>query len=30
MYRVDQTAVQNWIKATIGNAEWSHVQIAEL
>ena len=30
MYRVDQTAVQNWIKATIGNAEWSHVQIVNL
>jgi hypothetical protein len=30
MYRVDQTAVQNWIKATIGNTEWSHVQILDL
>jgi hypothetical protein len=30
MYRVDQAAVQNWIKATIGNAEWSHVQIVDL
>jgi secreted trypsin-like serine protease len=30
MYRVDQTAVQNWIKATIGNTEWSHVQIVNL
>jgi hypothetical protein len=30
MYRVDQAAVQNWVKATIGNAEWSHVQIVDL
>jgi hypothetical protein len=30
MYRVDRTAVQDWIRATIGNAEWSQVQLADL
>ena len=30
MYRVDQTAVQQWIKDTIGATEWSKVQIANL
>jgi Trypsin len=30
MYRVDQTAVQQWIKDTIGTSEWSKVTIANL
>jgi Trypsin len=30
MYRVDQAAVQDWIKTTIGPAEWSLVNIASL
>jgi hypothetical protein len=30
MYRVDQAAVQNWIKGVIGNAEWAKVQIVNL
>jgi hypothetical protein len=30
MYRVDQAAVQQWIKDTIGATEWSKVQIADL
>jgi secreted trypsin-like serine protease len=30
MYRVDQAAVQQWIKDTIGTSEWSKVTIANL
>jgi hypothetical protein len=30
MYRVDQLAVQQWIKKTIGDTEWSKVTIANL
>jgi hypothetical protein len=30
MYRVDQAAVQDWIKGIIGNTEWSQVQIVNL
>lgn len=30
MYRVDQAAVQSWIRTTIGEAQWSLVQITEL
>jgi hypothetical protein len=30
MYRIDQAAVQAWIRATIGEAQWSLVRIANL
>jgi Trypsin len=30
MYRVDQAAVQSWIRATIGEAQWSLVHVANL
>jgi hypothetical protein len=30
MYRVDQAAVQAWIRATIGEAQWSLVQVVNL
>jgi Trypsin len=30
MYRVDQAAVQSWIRATIGEAQWSLVRVANL
>jgi secreted trypsin-like serine protease len=30
MYRVNQAAVQQWIKATIGDSEWSKVSIVNL
>ena len=30
MYRVDQAAVQAWIRATIGEAQWSLVRVANL
>jgi Trypsin len=30
MYRIDQGAVQAWIRATIGEAQWSLVRIANL
>jgi hypothetical protein len=30
MYRIDQAAVQAWIRATIGEAQWSFVRIANL
>jgi Trypsin len=30
MYRIDQAAVQAWIRATIGEAQWSLVHIANL
>jgi Trypsin len=30
MYRVDQAAVQSWIRATIGEAQWSVVHVADL
>jgi secreted trypsin-like serine protease len=30
MYRIDQAAVQAWIRTTIGEAQWSLVRIANL
>jgi hypothetical protein len=30
MYRIDQDAVQRWIRTTIGEAQWSLVRIVEL
>ena len=30
MYRVDQAAVQSWIRATIGETEWGLIHFAEL
>jgi len=30
MYRVDQAAVQSWIRATIGEAQWSLVHVVNL
>lgn len=30
MYRIDQAAVQAWIRATIGEAQWSLVHVANL
>jgi trypsin len=30
MYRIDQAAVQAWIRATIGEAQWSLVRVANL
>jgi hypothetical protein len=30
MYRIDQAAVQSWIRATIGEAQWSLVRVANL
>lgn len=30
MYRVDQAAVQSWIRATIGEAQWSLVRVVNL
>jgi hypothetical protein len=30
MYRIDQAAVQAWIRATIGEAQWSLLQVANL
>ena len=30
MYRVDQAAVQSWIRTTIGSTEWSRVRVADL
>jgi secreted trypsin-like serine protease len=30
MYRVDQAAVQSWIRATVGEAQWSLIRFAEL
>jgi hypothetical protein len=30
MYRIDQAAVQSWIRATIGEAKWALVRVANL
>ena len=30
MYRIDQAAVQSWIRATIGEAQWSLVRVVNL
>lgn len=30
MYRVDQAAVQSWIRATVGEAHWSQIRFADL
>jgi len=30
MYRIDQAAVQSWIRATIGEAQWALVRVANL
>lgn len=30
MYRVDQAEVQSWIRATVGEAQWSLIRFAEL
>lgn len=30
MYRIDQAAVQSWIRATIGETQWSLVRVANL
>jgi hypothetical protein len=30
MYRVDQAAVQSWIRATVGEAHWSQIHVADL
>jgi hypothetical protein len=30
MYRVDQAAVQSWIRATVGEAQWSLIRFADL
>jgi secreted trypsin-like serine protease len=30
MYRVDQAAVQTWIRATVGEAQWSLIRFADL
>jgi hypothetical protein len=30
MYRVDQAAVQNWIRTTIGEAQWGLIRFADL
>jgi hypothetical protein len=30
LYRVDQAAVQSWIRAIIGEAQWSLVRVANL